>query len=59
MNNQTRERGIGRRLVEDVRRARRRGARTNGTAARRMLNAIPPARKKTLSSPALSQTRLA
>ena len=30
----------------------------NGTTASRMLNAIPPARKKMLSSPALSHTRL-
>jgi hypothetical protein len=34
-------------------------SRTNGTTASRMLNAIPPARKKMLSSPALSQTRFA
>ena len=32
---------------------------TNGTAASMMLNAMPPARNSTLSSPALSQTRLA
>ena len=32
---------------------------TNGTAANRMLNAMPPARKKMLSSPELSHTRFA
>jgi hypothetical protein len=31
----------------------------NGTAARRRLKAMPPARKKTLSSPAFAQMRAA
>jgi hypothetical protein len=34
-------------------------SRMNGTAARIRLNAIPPARKRTLSSPLLSQMRFA
>jgi hypothetical protein len=34
-------------------------SRKNGTAASRMLNAMPLARKKMLSSPLLSQTRRA
>ena len=50
---------LGRRLVEQDSARPQTRSRTNGTAASRMLNAMPPARNSTLSSPALSQTRFA